>query len=478
MNKLIYIISILILSTLWSCTKEFESINTNPNAPTDVQPGLLLRKVIWDYAENMAYEGFVSGGLLSQHFTAIDFNLFDRHSLLEPQFGGNPWPVFYNNLRDNEIILNKSLENPTFEVYEGPSRILKAYMASVLTDIFGDVPYLEAFKGKAGYISPKYDSQEDIYLGQDGILENIDLGISAIQNYNSNIPLEGDILFNGQLDQWIKFANSLKIKVLMRISSKINIENQIQEIYESGQYIQSSGDNATFDFTSNEPNNFRLSTARIGDFTTYIMSLTSEEILKAYSDPRIEVFFRATLTDPNDFKGLLNGPDASQLSISVADYSLAGTIFREETQRLDANYLTSWETHFLLSEAAIKGYIEADPKELYNQGVRQSFEYWGAEMPETYLTSGKTAFNEIDGLEQIITQKWISSYVNGYEGWIEWKRTGFPALKSVAASLNNDLIPVRMPYPIDEAALNADNYQIASGLSDGNSINFPVWWME
>ena len=83
-----------------------------------------------------------------------------------------------------------------------------------------------------------------------------------------------------------------------------------------------------------------------------------------------------------------------------------------------------------------------------------------------------------DKIEQIITQKWIANMINGYEGWTEWRRTGFPDLKPISASLNNDLIPVRMPYPTEEAALNAQNYNQAASATNDNSINFPVWWDE
>ena len=140
MKNLTYIlfgISVLALS----CTKDFETLNTNPNAPTEVQPGLLLRQVIYDFGEEMSYEGFVAGNLLGQYFTMVDFNLFDRHSLTDPQLGGNPWPAIYTNLRDNEIMLKQAQENESQSVYEGPALILKAYMSAALTDIYGDVPY-------------------------------------------------------------------------------------------------------------------------------------------------------------------------------------------------------------------------------------------------------------------------------------------------------------------------------------------------
>ena len=183
MKNILYIFSFFALVLTTSCTKDFEDINTNPNAPNTVQPSLLLRQVIYDFGEQMSYEGFVAGDLLSQHRTALDFNLFDRHALKSPQLGGNPWPVFYTNLRDNEIILNQSRSINTFAVYEGPALILKAYMAAGLTDLFGDVPYFEAFNGVEGTVTPTYDTQESIYLDDNGILDNLDKGITAIENY-------------------------------------------------------------------------------------------------------------------------------------------------------------------------------------------------------------------------------------------------------------------------------------------------------
>jgi hypothetical protein len=222
MKKIIYTIAIFAF-TFASCTKDFEEINTNPNAPVSVQPSLLLRQVIYNFGENMSFEGFVAGDLLAQHRTALDFNLFDRHDLKSPQLGGNPWPIFYTNLRDNEIILKQAKETPAFKVYEGPAYILKAYMAAGLTDLFGDVPYFEAFNGIEGTVTPAYDLQSAIYQNENGILDNLDKGIAAINAYAGSIPLEGDILYNGNLDAWVKFANSLKIKYLIRISGKVDV---------------------------------------------------------------------------------------------------------------------------------------------------------------------------------------------------------------------------------------------------------------
>ncbi|MEL6834355.1 MAG: SusD/RagB family nutrient-binding outer membrane lipoprotein [Bacteroidota bacterium] len=475
-----YMLLILLAIVVSACTEDFEEINTNPNSPIEVQPSLLLRQVIYDYGEEMSYEGFVAGNLLGQYFTAIDFNLFDRHSLTEPQFGGNPWPVLYTNLRDNELILEQVKSNVALAVYEGPALIMKAYLTMALTDIYGDVPYSEALRGAEGLVTPVYDGQADIYQATGGILDNLSNGIATIESYQGSIPLEGDILFGGDLNGWVRFANSLRIKALVRISGQADVASELQSIYDAGVYLNDNAQNAIFDFTDGQPNNFRMANLRAGDFNLFIMSETIEELLTELDDPRQEVWFRPIGNDltQTTYAGLLNGPDASQTSISVADFSLTGTIFRERTGDLDANFLTAWETHFWLAEAAERGLISADAQALYELGVEQAFAYWQTSLPADYLSSGPAAYGAegANKIEQIITQKWLANIINGYEGWIEYRRTGFPALKTISASLNNDLIPVRMPYPTDEAALNAANFSAAAGATDGNSVNARVWW--
>ena len=474
---ILYLIFVPAFSFFISCTKNFEEINTNSNAPVTVQPSLLLRQVIYDYGEQMSYEGFTAGNLLGQYSTALDFNLFDRHNLKSPQLGGNPWPIFYQNLRDNEIILNLSQENPAFAVYEGPSRILKAYMAAGLTDLFGDVPYSEAFKGDEQTVTPVYDAQESIYMDADGIMDNLNKGIDAIQNYAGAIALEGDILFNGDLNGWIRFANSLKIKYLMRISERVAVAAQLEAVVSEGNFIDENSENAIFNFTDSEPNNFRLARLRIGDFNNYVLSETMNEILTELDDPRLGRLYRPFAnSEDTGFNGLLNGIDAST-GVSLADYSLLGTIFRENTGLLDANFMTSMETHFLLAEAAQKGLIAADAQTFYDTGVSQAFDYWQVDLPVAYLNA-EGALNNGNPLENIITQKWIANIINGYEGWVEYRRTGFPQLKTISASLNDNLIPIRMPYPAEEEALNNVNYSEAASRTDDNSINVPVWWDE
>jgi len=439
---------------------------------------LLLRQVIYDYGEQMSYEGFAAGDLLSQHRTALDFNLFDRHALKSPQLGGNPWPIFYTNLRDNDIILRQAQSVEVFAVYEGPSLILKAYMTGVLTDLFGDVPYSEAFNGINGTVTPVYDAQEDIYNAENGILDNLNKGIAAINAYDDVQRLEGDILFNGDLQGWVRFANSLKIKHFMRASSQMDVAAELQAIVTDGNYISTNDQNAVFDFSNTAPNSFRFAQLRVGDFNNYVLSQTMENILFDLEDPRINIFFRPfSNSTSGEYNGLINGIDATQTTVALADYSLAGTLFREDTSGLDANFSTAWETNFFLAEAVERGFITGNAQQFYETGVQQAFDYWLTPLPADYLTTGNAAYGTTgNNIKQIITQKWIGNVINGYEGWTEWRRTGFPDFLPVQGSLNDGIIPVRMPYPSEEEALNAENYNVAAQATNGNSINANVWW--
>ncbi len=458
-----------------ACTEDFEEINTNQNAPSSVQNELLLRQVLYGYGDAMSYEAFVAGNLLSQHFAMIDFNLLDRHALSSPQEGGNPWAILYTALRDNETILEQSRLNPAAAVYEGPALVMKAYLAMNLTDIFGDVPYFQAVQGRTeGIVTPVYDRQEDIYLAENGILDNLRRAVEVMDAYTGAIPLDGDIIYQGDLAAWARFANSLRVKALVRISGRTDVSSELSALYQAGNYVSEASQDATFDFAAGPPNSFAFATARVGIFNVFLMSLTADSIFATLDDPRVAVLYRPAAST-GEFDGIINGIDAAT-AIVPDNYARPGLIWRENTGALDFNYLTAWETDLLLAEAALKGYIDADARTLYESGVQKAFAYWQTPLPQDYLTSGPAAWNEGDALRQIITQKWIASIGNGYEGWIEWRRTGFPALRPVAASLNGGRYPVRFPYPPDEQALNFENYQSAAAATDGNSINVPVWW--
>ncbi len=479
MNRRIFPVgaaALLVLLTCWSCTKDFEELNTNPNAPLDVQPSLLLRQVIYSYADGMSYEGFTGGANLGQYFSAVDkFNAFDRGDLLAPQFGGNPWPILYTNFRDIELVLDKSRSNTFLEVYEGPALVMKTIIAGTLTDIFGDVPYSEAGHGREGEVRPSYDLQEDIYLAEGGLLDNLDQAVAAMDSYEGSVRLEGDVLYDGDLSKWIKLANSLRLKYLLRASSALDATQlaAIADIVADGRYIDASEGDAVFAFGA-PPNDFRYARARLGDFTNYLMSATIDSTLDFLDDPREQLWFREASN--GGYQGVRNGL-APSFTYDGGDISLPGRIWRENADQLKFPFMTAWETYFVLAEAVERGYMSGDVEAFYQQGIRHAFEYWDVELPVDYLSRASVALDVTANLEKIATQRWLASIGNGYEGWIMWRRTGFPSFLPPVASLNGGLIPVRFPYPTNEQALNQQNFRAALARIGGeNSPNVEVWW--
>jgi hypothetical protein len=466
------ILALLSALVFAGCTDDFTDLNTNPNEPVDVQPELLLRQVIFDYADGLSFEGFTGGSNLGQYFSADPgFNAFDRGNLLAPQFGGDPWPLLYTNLRDIQIVLDKSQTNPAQAVYEGPALVLKSLIGANISDIFGDVPYSEAVRGADGVVSPSYTLQEDVYTADDGILANLRLAVEVMDQYNGVIQLEGDVLFDGDLPSWIRFANSLRLRYLLRASGPFpGAAAEIAEIVADGRFIDEVSEDAVFQF-GNAPNDFRFARARAGDFTNYLMSTTIDTLLDAFDDPRQALWFRENAN--GDFAGVRNGlaPGSTVLNPTVP-----GMIWRENSTNLKANFMTSWETHFVLAEAAATGLIFSNAEALYETGVTQAFEYWDTELPSDYLDRPGVAYED---LTQIATQRWLASIGNGYEGWIEWRRTGFPEFLAPLSSLNDGLIPVRFPYPATEQALNEVSYNEAIQRIGGtNSPNVDTWWAQ
>ncbi len=459
-----------------ACTQDFEDLNTNPNAPVDVQPSLLLRQVTYDVVENLSYEGFTGGANLGQYFSADPgFNAFDRGDLLAPQFGGNPWPVLYRNLRDINIVLEKSRATPVNAVYEGPALVMRTIVAGNLTDIFGDVPYTQAGDGRGGVVDPVYDRQEDIYKGPEGLLASLRMAVEVMEAYKAPQKLEGDLLYNGNLDGWIRLANSLRLKYLLRASAQLSAGElaEIGQIVAEDRYIKTNDQNAVFRFGA-APNDFRFARARVGDFNNYLESRTIDSITDAFGDPRERLWFRATTSGA--YSGIRNGlpPGAS---VDGAKVSLPGRIWREDASQLKGNYMTAWETHFVLAEAAARGYYDGDDPGLYAEGVRLAFAYWNVELPERYLAQDGVNYRTETAINQIVTQRWLASIGNGYEGWMLWRRTGFPAFLAPLSSLNGGQIPVRFPYPANEQALNLAKYSEAIGRIGGsNSPNAAVWW--
>ena len=471
--KYLFIIGSLLYVTS-GCKKSLSDVNQNPNASETVDPQFLLSNVLYQSAKNNAEEAWKNGNLLAQLTSNIEFFPIDRYDV-----GSNTelWNATYRLLNDVSSIESSPATN---NAYKGVALILRSTLASLLTDCWNDVPYSKAIKGKSENIFlPSYDKQEDIYTAQGGILDNLEKAVVLLTN-NTDI-IKGDILYKGDKAKWIRLANSLQVRYLLRVSKKVNVSAKLQALVTQNNLMTGNADNAVIPFLSSAPNQWFLINEREGRYADVRMSKTSENTFIPLSDARMAVYFKPTAASVTAgtpaFKGLPNGLSrTSQNAFNLNDISLIGKLFRDDVQGVNAPIMTFTELQFCLAEAAQKGLITGSASIYYQAAIQASHDYYKVNVPAGYLAKPEVSFNGTDNLKKIMTQKWISNFMNGYEAWIDVRRTGFPILPIPADNLNNNIFPVRFRYPNVEQAANKQNYDAAASRIGGDTYNSKGWW--
>lgn len=474
----------LIIGTL-ACNN-LDNVNINPNSPEDVTPDLLLPQIIRDAMNALVLENWNIGSLVIQH-TAKSQNVnADRYVWTERNV---IWDAVYDNLRDVENILNQS-ETNGWNNYKGVALVLRAWLFSLATDCYGDVPYSEAIRAREGYNFPKYDPQEEIYQG---ILADLKTANALLGS--SNEKIKGDVLYQGDVQKWRKLANSLRIRYLMRISAKVSVADELYAIVnnpDSTPIFQNNSDNAVFNYGSAAPDQFPLYQLKAGFFNEFRASKGLLELMVEYGDKRVEIFYRPTpdteASAHPQYAGIPNGlPDDAALAYNggLEFQSKIGRFFYEDavTPRggsiAKGVLMTYSELQFLLAEATERGYLFADAATFYRGGIKASFEFYGLDAT-SYLNGGLANYrgSQIEKLKSIGFQKWISLYLQGLEAWFDWRRTGTPDLLPAESNQNNNRIPLRFPYPRIEQSLNPKGYQQAVERQGPDDINTKMWYLK
>lgn len=485
MKRIKTLIPGILLLLAINCTKDFEEVNTNPNFPEDVPANLLLTNALHQSFYNIGAQGWQNGNGLAQYTALWDFNDIERYAFDSRR---SYWQFLYTQLRDIETLIAKGEEQAN-DGYIGIGKTMKALLASQLTDIWRDVPYFEAFEGKKGNYTPAYDTQQDIYLNDGGI---IDLLAEADQLLSGPaVDVSGDIIYNGDLTKWRKFANSLRLRYLVRISSRHDVTAQIQSILDEGVIFESNDDNATLLSLASKPNQWYFFPVRDGDFNLIRLCNTMEEILKANNDPRINrwvAYTEESLAEVDaEMKytglpvGILNQTRSDLGFADLTKVSRMDSIFHWSPDEVHIVVMNYSEVQFLIAEALFRTDIAITSvntiQEHYEEGIHAAFAYWKVAMPPAYLTGENVLYNPGNAYEQIITQKWLANFNVGYEGWLDFKRTGLPTLKELLDNANSGEVPSRFLYPIEEQSVNGANYQEAlSRFGGSDNINYRHWW--
>ncbi len=487
--KFKYIWIFLLLTAPMACQDELEELNQNPNQPEEVDPGVLLTAGTRTMVNTMVNESFLLGNNIAQ-LTAktlrAEVDIYSWNAF------PTVWDGMYSGLT-NVIEAEREANAAGNVKMEAAAMIIRTWAFSVLTDAYGDIPYSEAVQGVTeDNYTPAYDTQEQIYMGSEGLLSTLDEAMSMLGGTGN---IEGDIIFDGDPEGWRTFAASLKLRLLMRISNKMDVSSDIQALVSSGHLMESNEDNAILEYLGSFPNEFPLLPLKIGDFDAVALSESSLNVMEGYNDPRLMVYARPDNLDFDNptFSGAVNGSENAG-TCNKAGSRLGLAYFNYPSHPVTGNHadgllMTYSEVALLLAEAVSKGYISGVAETYYEAGIKASMDYYQvdydvfgyADFSDYYANSG-VAFNG-DAIK-IWEQQWLALFFTGLEPYFAMRRwlgevsydwDAVPFVSPTCENVNDDNLPLRFLYPGQEQSLNTDNYNQAVERLGGNSQNAAMW---
>lgn len=466
---------ILLASLSFACTKDFEEVNTDPNKIEKISPGTLLNPIIYEVSSfnTLRADAFTFDIMqIALPFPSVAGGIH-RYDVSESA-GNSTWNTYYRWINNVKEMRAASIEaqDPN---YEAVSLTLNAWLYSLLSDAFGDVPMIEAVRGDEGIYQPVFNTQLEIYTKLISDLEK------ANTLYNTAKPMiyGTDILYSNNISYWRKFSNSLRLRILLRVSKR----TEIDAFGKMAAIINDPASNPVFT-NNNEAAILKISGVvpnvspwgRAIDFTTFRATAGFFiDNLNDFSDPRLAKWNTPARTSDGKtsigYKGIPSGYEGpeSQFQYLPSNFNVALA-----TAPMTSVIMTYAEVEFIKAELAQKGKISGSATTFYQNGVRAAVEQWGAVLPANYFANPKAAYNGT--LERIMMQKYYALFFNDYQQWFEYRRTGFPVLPKGAGLLNNGTMPVRFRYPTTVVTNNNVNYKKAVASMGGDDINTKVWW--
>lgn len=516
-----------------ACTNDYLDINSNPYEPgnltaDDYALGSAMNNlagcVISPDVNTTQFTECLQGGPFSGYFADSNEGFNDR--ALSRYIPRDDWarvllksdriiPTLYSNL----TMIKNAVQASGDETPMAVATLIKVAAMDRVTDAFGPIPYSQI--GEDGKITIPYDSQEAVY---DKFFEEINEALEYLNSHpGAALTASADYVYGGDIQKWIKFGNSLKLRLAMRIcyAAPAKAKQFAEEAVDpaNGGVIEANADNAAWNYFGTTQNPLYVATR----YNTPDGCLTGGDThaaadiimyMNGYNDPRRAAYFiESEWTDDADnaipYVGLRHG-------IVIPANSVTRKYSGVNVKPSDPlGWLNAAEVAFLRAEgAAVHGWnMGGDAKDFYEEGIRLSFEQWGVEGADEYLAqtglpAGVTyvdpaGTNTYSGsinlaplawddaadtdakLEQIMVQKWIANWQNGMESWADIRRTGYPVLipASDAGNASGGVVDSqkgcrRLPYPLDEYVSNATNvtYAVSQYLKGADNMGTDVWW--
>jgi len=486
------------LLVLSGCKKAWLDINTNPNSLPPPAPHYVLTSAI---ARNAGVLGANElGEYWSAHWTQSSTYILSS-TIFTYNFNNtnfNYWDGWYDILQDLQYAISNA-DAINLPALKGPAKVMKAYIFQELVDCYGNIPYGDALKG-AGSLAPKFDDQKTVY---DNLIKLLDEAVADLKaNAFDATSSAADIVFKGSNTNWIRFANSLKLRILIRqsrvagrssyIITEINKAAAVTEGFlavgqdagaNPGYTAATNQTNPFYDSWGYDPNGVARALARYPRPTTYLFNT----LIASNDTFRLKRLAYAFGGESATTPGLSAQPEVLSNYIGVP-YGISSGYLAQSTSYIGPSVIirgvvnnpmylmTCAESYFLLAEAKqlydaavtlpANG-TDGTAKGYYEQGVKESFRLtgttskYGADKATTLLTNGKDLADwnaSPDKLKAIWTQKWLAlTNFSGLEAWSDYRRTGFPNIPLSASAPANAQRAVRLYYPSTELGSNGEN---------------------
>lgn len=503
------------MTTLTSCDKDFEEINTDPINIAETTPDKLLSPVL----VNSLTAGMQRNRNFNNELMQVTVNISDGDATVFryefrrtfADYLWNSWYIQLNNLKDMyNLAKEPGKENKS---YQAISLILQSWLFANLTDTHGDIPYSQAAQGKSGILEPAFDSQKDIYLDIYKKLEEANTLLTA----GNQIVAASDPMFKGDLTKWRKFSNSLYLRLLLRTSGKAEVAasniakiKQIVDTAPATYPIMTSNADAAVVRWSGEIGtgafvNPYVNGVRAQDFRTPAIASFFIDNLVGWQDPRIST----AVADGYAVSGVnrwgITGPNGVPSGYAVGSGVVKQAYFYSYDQlvsnvavgarSLQQSPLTGIlmnyaELQFILAEASAKGWITGAANLYYNQGVAASINYWVPNFPASgtdpkvisYLANADMDWDATATLtakmQMIHHQKYYALFLVDMQQWFEYRRTGHPILPKGPGLRNNGVMPARIHYPVYVQSANPTNYAKAVASQGPDEMYTQVWWQK
>ena len=526
MKKILF--TIFITCMFFACDDRLEELNRPTKAPVEVPAETLFSNGLKElaYMVTNSNTNINVFRLYGQYWAQTTYPDESQYNMVTRRNPDNFWRGAYRDaLKDLDEARKITVE--TAEALGLPDEvrdnriaiidICKVYGFAALVDAFGPIPFSEALNPEI--LQPKYDDDEEVY---NKLIDMLDAAIGMIDTGAESFPSTQDLLYGGDLKGWVKFANSLKLKMAITISdvNSGKAGNMVAEAV-SGVF-QANKDNASFTYLGAFPNTNPVHEDLVqSGRDDYVIANTIVDKMNALYDPRLLVYAQginftyplnankvekdSTVTSGGNM--ILYYPESDSIvyattpfTIYAADtlkpvqFFIGGVYGTNNTFSLKSHIGTAFyqpdlegllmdyaEVQFLLAEAAARGFtVPKTAEEYYNAGIRASMEYWGVptSMIDDYLANPDVAYTTAPGTwkQKIGSQHWLALYNRGFEGWTVWRRLDFTGFNTPPLLTYSD-IPERFIYPIEEATLNKANLvngiQLLGGDDDANT---KVFW--